>query len=148
MDGYIGNGRNAKHSVRRTPQQMSDAERSISSMKREDIHKRVDLRLRYKRSGLLPDSEYIFGVLIFLATKPEIVEQMIDNLKENKDVDVYLLVFEEGHAEAIIERYVALFKETFPDTEIREQRGYSKDAMDYMSASMEIAKERRLAMLN
>ena len=117
-------------------------------MKREDIHKRVDLRLRYKRSGLLPDSEYIFGVLIFLATKPEIVEQMIDNLKENKDVDVYLLVFEEGHAEAIIERYVALFKETFPDTEIREQRGYSKDAMDYMSASMEIAKERRLAMLN
>ena len=111
-------------------------------MKREDIHKRVDLRLRYKRS------EYIFGVLIFLATKPEIVEQTIDNLKENKDVDVYLLVFEEGHAEAIIERYVALFKETFPDTAIREQRGYSKDAMDYMYESLEIAKEYRLAMLN
>ena len=117
-------------------------------MNRADIHKRVDLRLRYRLPGTLPNGEYVFGVLIFLATKPEIVEETIDNLKENKDVDVYLLVFEEGHAEAIIERYVALFKGTFPDTEIREQRGYSKDAMDYMYASMEIAKERRLAMLN
>ena len=88
-------------------------------MKREDIHKCLDLRLRYRRSGLLPNQEYIFGVLIFLATPPEAVEERIKNLKENKDVDVYLLVFEEGYAEAIIRRYVALFKEMFPDTEIR-----------------------------
>lgn len=117
-------------------------------MKREDILKRVDLNLRYSLSGLPSDSEYIFGVLIFLATKPETVEEMLENLKMHEGVDVYLLVFEEGHEKATIEKCVSLFKETFPDTEIRVQCGYPKLTMEYIYQSMEASKERRWAKLN
>ena len=117
-------------------------------MDRENIPNRVDLRLRYFLPGMAPTQEYVLGVLIFLTTPREAVEKMIENFKENKDVDVYLLIFEEGCESEKIEKCVESFKEAFPDLEIRVQRDYPKETMDYMYASMEVSRERRIARLN
>lgn len=117
-------------------------------MKREDIPNRVDLRLRYSFKGLLSNQDYIFGVLIFLSTSQSEVEKSVERLKQDTDVDVYLLLFEEGHEVEVIKDYVQMFREAFPDLEIRSQVGYPKETMDYMYAQMEAIKEKREAKLN